>query len=289
MTELEDCLQGGLENYTRLQPLLKVDKVSKSFGSNLVLDEVSFSVNDIIGKPQIITILGQSGSGKTVLLRLIAGLDTPTSGEVSVSNLSRDTSIFSPVKAGDIGVVFQKYPLFDNLNVYQNLITPAIKTGHDKQTAHEKAEAYLKAFGLLDAHDKYPVELSGGMRQRISLLQQLMVKDRRFIVLDEPFSNLDVVNVRKAIEMIRSVAHLHTQNTFIIVTHDITNALILSDTLYVLGRKNKAEDGSMIGGSSIVHEYDLIKEGLAYKENIEDLPRFISLRKELKYSIIPSI
>jgi NitT/TauT family transport system ATP-binding protein len=292
----EECIEGEIKDYKRKESLMSVKDVSKSFttnngGVNRVLEGLSFDIKDIHGKPQIAALLGQSGSGKTTALRIVAGLDAPDSGEVTLCHETEvdDKPTFCPVRAGEVGVVFQKYPLFDNMTVLDNLVEPAVKTGTGRDEAFEKAKLYLSAFNLDSSTGNYPVQLSGGQRQRVAILQQLMIDNRHFIVLDEPFSGLDVSNLQSVIKLITSVANMHTLNTFIIVTHDVTNALIVADTIYVLGRAEKDEKGKPSGPAHIVKEYDLVSEGLAYRPNIEDIPRFTELRKELKYNIIPNV
>ncbi len=288
----EECTD-DLGTYKRMESLMQINEVSKTFknndgSANTVLKNVTFDIKDIYGKPQIISLLGQSGSGKTTLLRIIAGLDSPDEGNVLISNGGRDAEhSMHQVQAGQVGVVFQKYPLFDNLTVLENLVIPAVKTGTKEDLAIEKASIYINAFNMESSTGSYPVQLSGGMRQRIAILQQLMVEGRHFIVLDEPFSGLDVKNLQSVISMLNNVASMHTLNTFIVVTHDVTNALIVSDTVHVLGRT--LEGTTLSKSASIVKTYDLVNEGLAYRPKIEDVPRFAEIRKELKYDIIPNI
>ncbi len=279
-----DCIDGVLPTQAvMLETLLTVDKVSKSFelnnGKRLpVLSEVSLTVKNIQHKPQILSILGPSGGGKTTLLRILAGLDKPDSGEVSIDEAGK----MRQVKIGDIGVVFQRYPLFDNLNVLQNLIEPAMNSGLSRSEASAKAEKFLDEFGLEQQASSFPLQLSGGQRQRVAIAQQL-IQDRRYVILDEPFSGLDPNNIHNVISLLQRIANQHTKNTFIIVTHDITSALIISDRVVILGKTSPNE------GSKIVKDYDLIREGLAYQPNIEDLPRFLAIRKEIKYVEFPKL
>jgi polar amino acid transport system ATP-binding protein/sulfate transport system ATP-binding protein len=121
----------------------------------------------------------------------------------------------------------------------------------------------------------------------VAILQQLML-DRHFIILDEPFSGLDPVNVANVIKLISRVAHQHTLNTFIIITHDVTSALTISDHVYLMGRE-RDEKGEPVPGSRVMKEYDLIAEGLAYRPDIEDLPRFAELRKEIRLIEFPRL
>jgi len=268
-----------------IEELLKIENVSKSFTLNdgkilQVLSDVNLTIDNIPDKPQIITILGPSGGGKTTLLRILAGLDAPDSGRV----ILKDGQMRN-VRLGDVGVVFQRYPLFDDRTVLQNLVEPAKNGGMNSDQAREKALKMLGEFDLLRQASSFPMQLSGGQRQRVAIAQQL-IQERRYIILDEPFSGLDPNNIANVIRLLQHVAGQHTDNTFIIITHDITSGLIISDTVCLLGRPNTADEKS---GAYIVKEYDLIREGLAYHPNIEDLPRFQAIRKEIKYVHFPSL
>ena len=191
------------------------------------------------------------------------------------------------VRLGDVGVVFQRYPLFEDLKVIDNLIAPAVRSGIPAKEAKEKALSFMDEFDLVRQGLAWPLQLSGGQRQRVAILQQLML-DRHFIILDEPFSGLDPVNVSSVINLISRVAHQHTLNTFIIITHDVTSALAISDHVYLLGRE-RDENGEPVPGSRVMKEYDLIAEGLAYRPDIEDLPRFAELRKEIRLIEFPRL
>jgi NitT/TauT family transport system ATP-binding protein len=279
-----DCIDGALPTQAvMLETLLTIEKVSKTFelnnGKRLpVLSEVSLEVKNIQHKPQILSILGPSGGGKTTLLRILAGLDKPDSGNVSI----HVGEGMRPVQVGDVGVVFQRYPLFDDRNVLQNLVEPSMNGGLSKAEATQKAGKFLDDFGLENQASSFPLQLSGGQRQRVAIAQQL-IQDRHYVILDEPFSGLDPNNIHNVISLLQRIANQHTKNTFIIVTHDITSALIISDRVIILGRTSANE------GSKIVKEYDLLDERLAYQPNIEDLPRFQAIRKEIKYVEFPKL
>jgi NitT/TauT family transport system ATP-binding protein len=285
-----ECVTGPISTVERLETLLKIENISKEFPMNdgttfVALKDFSLEIHNIKDKPQIISLLGPSGSGKTTALRIIAGLDTPTSGDVLISN-GTDQQL-RHVRVGDVGVVFQRYPLFEDLSVLQNLIDPAVRSGMDKDAAKEKALRFLDSFGLVKQGLAWPMQLSGGQRQRVAIMQQLML-DRHFIILDEPFSGLDPVNILNVINLISKIAHQHTLNTFIIITHDVTSALIISDHIYLLGRERDAQ-GEPMQGSRVMKEYDLIAEGLAYHQDIEDLPRFAAIRKEIRLVEFPKL
>jgi len=291
MDDQSKCLPGPISGPpVMLQTLLRVEDVSKEFpmndgGTFAALRGFSLTISNIDGKPQIVSLLGPSGAGKTTALRIIAALDRPTSGQVEISGGAEGE--LRPVRLGDVGVVFQRYPLFEDLKVIDNLIAPAVRSGLPAKEAKEKALSFLDEFDLVRQGLAWPLQLSGGQRQRVAILQQLML-DRHFIILDEPFSGLDPVNVANVINLISRVAHQHTLNTFIIITHDVTSALTISDHVYLMGRE-RDEKGEPVPGSRMMKEYDLIAEGLAYRPNIEDLPRFAELRKEIRLIEFPRL
>lgn len=272
------------------ESLLVLEDVCKNFPMNdgttfVALKNLDLKIVDIPDRPQIVSLLGPSGSGKTTALRIIAGLDKPTKGSVMITN--GIAGEMRSVEVGDVGVVFQKYPLFEDLNVLNNLVVPAVRVGMDSQEANKKALGYLEEFDLTKQKSAWPVQLSGGQRQRVAILQQLM-RDRHFIILDEPFSGLDPVNIINVMNLINRIAHQHTLNTFLVITHDVTSALMISDHVYLLGRERDAE-GNPIPGSRVMKEYDMIAEGLAYRADIEDLPRFAEIRKEIKMVEFPKL
>ncbi len=291
MTERERVVSGPLSQVDLLEPLLTIDNVCQDFLLNdskrfPVLKNLSFAITNIRSKPQIVSILGPSGIGKTTVLRVIAALDRPSSGRVLITedqpNKMRD------VRLGDVGVVFQKYPLFDDLSVLDNLVQPGVRIAKlGVKEARDQALQYLDKFGLFKQSLAWPVQLSGGQRQRVAILQQLMTS-KHFIILDEPFSGLDPVSITSVIKLIINIANQHTLNTFIIITHDITSALTVSDHLYLLGRDSDSK-GEQIPGARIVKEYNLISEGVAYLPDIEDKPRFVQIRKEIKLDIFPRL
>src|SRR5438552_12784411 len=189
MAEREDCIPGPLSGQPEmLESLLTLENVTQEFtlndgGKLVVLRDFSLCIKDIKHKPQIISLLGPSGAGKTTALRIIAGLDRPKSGCVLITNGERE---LRQVRIGDVGVVFQKYPLFEDLNVLQNLIEPAVRVGKmSPAEAKDRALQYLDKFDLLGQGLSWPAQLSGGQRQRVAILQQLMT-NKHFIILDEP-------------------------------------------------------------------------------------------------------
>lgn len=283
-----NCIEGLLGSpVVLLEELLSIQNITKNFrlqdGSIVqVLTDVSVTVRDIKDKPQIVSVLGPSGSGKTSLLRIIAGLDKPDLGVVKCSD---EKDGMRPVRAGDVGVVFQSYPLFEDQIILKNLVEPARNSGLSKKEAEEKSFVFLNEFGLTDFKNFYPAQLSGGQRQRAAIAQQL-IQERFYIALDEPFSGLDPNNIGNVIRLLLKVAHQHTKNTFIVVTHDIASALTISDRVILLGKTNDSDESE---GGRIVKEYNLIEEGLAYQTDIDELPRFAELLKEIKHIEFPKL
>jgi ABC-type nitrate/sulfonate/bicarbonate transport system ATPase subunit len=258
--------------------LLRVENVNLSYGNKVVLRDVNAEIKDIIipGRVtgQVVGFLGPSGMGKTQLFRIIAGLNAPTSGRVSINGYDR------PVEAGEVGVVSQSYPLFRHRTVLSNLMLAAGQKEKTYSIAKEKVMAYLQEFDLADRAHTYPTNLSGGQRQRCAIIQQILCSDH-FLLMDEPFSGLDLIMLEKTGELIQKVAHMDELNTIIVVTHDVTAAASVADHLWLLGRERDAE-GNIIPGAKIVKEYNLIERDLCYEPKIITQPRFTDFVREVK-------
>ena len=257
--------------------LLEAKDVVQRLGGNLILDGVSFQIADRV-RPAVVTgqvigLLGPSGVGKTRLLRLIAGLDRPDKGSI----VGPDKK---PIPLGAVGIVFQNYILLRHRTVLGNLLTAAAANDlpHDKGLA--RSRDLLTRFGLADRADFYPVQLSGGQRQRVAIAQQL-VKQKLLMVMDEPFSGLDPAALENVIQLLNTVAHEHEHQTIIVITHDIRAAMMVSDTLLLLGR-DRDSTGKIISGAKIQERIDLVAEGLAWRENVELEPKFVELERAVK-------
>lgn len=252
------------------QDLLQIKNVSLKFGEKLILNDISINIRDIIvpnrTTGQIVALLGPSGIGKTQLFRIIAGLNKPTSGEVRIVGSDH------PVIAGDVGVVAQHYPLFNHRTVFGNLLLAASKTEKDVKTAEAKVMEYLYRFDLADKKHLYPAQLSGGQKQRISIIQQVLCAGH-ILLLDEPFSGLDLLMLEKTQRLLEDITHMHEFNTTIVVTHDITAAAAISDHIWMMGRDRDAE-GNFIQGARIKKEYCLIDADLCWQPNIITTKRF---------------
>ncbi len=260
--------------YQRQERLLTLDNLGLSYGSKTIFRNINLSIDNIVRpgmeQGQVVSLLGPSGIGKTQLMRCIAGLRTPTQGHVGL-NGTRST-----VAAGEVGLVFQNYPLLEHRTVWGNL---ALAAGQANKTGDDICKL-LEMFKLADKKHLYPAQLSGGQRQRIAIIQQMLCSSH-FILMDEPFSGLDVVMKQKTLDLVREVSTVDELNTLIISTHDIGTAIAISDTLWVLGRE-KAADGSWVAGSTCVRSYDLIERGLAWNKDVEKHPEFYPLLLEIK-------
>ncbi len=199
---------------------LRVEAVSKSFGKQQVLDEVSFSA----GEHDLICLLGPSGCGKTTLLRIVAGLLACDAGRVHLG--SREVTHL-PVQARGFGIVFQSYSLFPNMTAAQNIGYGMRVRGASSQAIAQRTQELLRLVQLPGAGDRLPADLSGGQQQRIALARALAV-DPALLLLDEPLSALDA-RVR---QQLRDELH-QVQRTLgiptVMVTHDQQEALSMAD------------------------------------------------------------
>ena len=203
--------------------------VSKRYGSSpdapLVVDHISFSVP----RGTLTTILGPSGCGKTTTLRLIAGLESPTSGRIFING--QDVTPLGPVQR-NVSLVFQNYALFPHMNVIDNVVYGLHLSGLGKQQVRDKARAMLDTVGLHGLDQRRPHELSGGQQQRVALARALITQPR-VLLLDEPLSALDpFLRIQMRAELRRWQKELGL--TFIHVTHSQEEAMALADTMVVM-------------------------------------------------------
>jgi len=266
--------------YVYKDVILKLDNICLEYDGRPILKNMSAEIRDIYipGRVtgQIVAILGPSGVGKTQTFRIMAGLHRPSSGQV----LLTDGTGFHPVRAGQVGVVAQNYPLFNHRSIFGNLMIPALAHQKDYAAAKEAVADGLEKFGLSDKATLYPAQLSGGQRQRVAILQMLLCQEQ-VILMDEPFSGLDLVMLEKTCETISDAANLSELNTIVIVTHDVTAAVSIADHIWLLGR-DRAVDGSIIPGARIVETYDLLARGLCYEKGAITNPRFMETVREIK-------
>lgn len=212
-----------------MDTLLSLKNIGLSFGEKLVLRDINAIIPDLPNQGQIVALLGPSGIGKTQLFRMIGGLNPPTVGEILITGEQRK------VITGEVGVVAQSYPLFQHRTVMSNLKLAADLSSNPKERL-DKIKFYLDKFQITHIADKFPLEISGGQKQRTAIVQQLLCSDH-FLLMDEPFSGLDVLMVDEVCNIIRIVADLDELNTLILITHDIKAAIAVSDELWMIGRE----------------------------------------------------
>jgi ABC-type nitrate/sulfonate/bicarbonate transport system ATPase subunit len=204
---------------------LRTEKIFKNYEGMPILDNISIELYE----NEFVSILGPSGCGKSTLFNIIAGLDTPESGTYYIDGEE------SAGKLGKVSYMHQKDLLLPWKKIIDNLAMPLVIKGMKKKEAREEAAKYLETFGLEGFGDKYPRQLSGGMRQRAALLRAYLFS-RNIMLLDEPFGALDAIT-RSRIHywLLNVVKKLNTSILFI--THDIEEAILLSDRIYVLSER----------------------------------------------------
>ena len=206
---------------------VKVDHVRKSFSGVEVLKDISFDVQP----GEIFVIMGPSGSGKSVLLRDIVGLEIPTSGTITIDGL--DPSLEETRERVRVALVFQDGALFNSLSVYDNLaLYPREHRAGDENAIRERVMHALKILSVENAATKFPSELSGGMKKRVSIARAL-VMEPQLLLYDEPTSELDPVMSATISEIIATLKHEYSV-TSIVVTHDRSLALTISNRVGIL-------------------------------------------------------
>ncbi|MCP5156262.1 MAG: putative 2-aminoethylphosphonate ABC transporter ATP-binding protein [Ectothiorhodospiraceae bacterium] len=204
---------------------LRIDGLSKSFGSFQALKDISLTIHD----GEFVCFLGPSGCGKTTLLRAIAGLDLQTSG--TIEQAGRDISTLPPAER-DFGIVFQSYALFPNLTIERNIAFGLENAGRTRVEIATRVAELLELVGLPDQGKKYPAHLSGGQQQRIALARAIATAPG-LLLLDEPLSALDArvrVHLRHEIKELQRKLGVTT----VMVTHDQEEALSMADRIVVM-------------------------------------------------------
>ncbi|EOI3362979.1 amino acid ABC transporter ATP-binding protein [Aeromonas hydrophila] len=225
-----------------MTPLLELNAVSKQFGQNRVLDEVSLTVN----AGEVIVILGPSGCGKSTLLRTLNGLEPIQGGEISFDGQRLDASTDWQRLRQRIGMVFQSYHLFPNLTVLENvLLGPLQVQKRERQEALLQAEQLLTRIGLWERRHDYPRQLSGGQQQRIAIVRALCMNPQ-VMLFDEVTAALDPEMVQEVLEVIRDLAG--SGMTLLIVTHELAFAQAVADRIVFM-------DGGHILEQAAPHQF----------------------------------
>lgn len=227
---------------------------------------------------QTISIVGPSGCGKSTLFQLLAGLRKPGSGRVLIGKDQH------PAERGEMGVVAQNYPLFRDMRVIDNLRLAAKLGGLTKVQAEERIAALIKTFGIEGILQSWPYKCSGGERQRAAIVRQLLCSSH-FLLMDEPFSGLDLVKKQNTIDAIISQSQQDTLNTTMIITHDVPSAVCVGDRILLIGRDHDAQ-GNIISGTRVQEDINLIDEGLAWRPDIRKLPAYRKMVDRLEERVL---
>jgi len=206
---------------------IELRKVTKKFGDIEAVKDVSFSVED----GELMALLGPSGGGKTTVLRMIAGLETPTKGDIFIGG-RRVNDV--PVQQRNIGFVFQNYALFKTMSVFDNVAFGLKIKGWSRAERRKRVEELLELFDLTGLESRYPHQLSGGQRQRVAIARALAPKPR-VLLLDEPFGAVDA-KIRQDLREWLVRLHSELNVTTIFVTHDQEEAMEVSRRIAIFSR-----------------------------------------------------
>ncbi|EPD51480.1 amino acid ABC transporter ATP-binding protein [Paenisporosarcina sp. FSL H8-0542] len=218
--------------------MIKIEKLSKKFGNNEVLHDISTE----IAKGEVVSIIGPSGSGKSTFLRCMNMLETPTSGKILIENQDL-TDSKTPIHKlrQQIGMVFQHFHLFPHLTVLENLTYAPMKAkGVKKPDAEEKARQLLKKVGLSEKEKAYPGSLSGGQKQRVAIARALAMEPE-LMLFDEPTSALDPEMVKEVLDVMKDLAK--SGMTMVVVTHEMGFAREVADRILFLDHGVLLEEG----------------------------------------------
>jgi multiple sugar transport system ATP-binding protein len=214
---------------------LKIENLTKKYGETTALD--GFSIN--VKSGELMVLLGPSGCGKTTAIRCIAGLTSPTSGQISLGN--KKMNDLSP-KDRDIAMVFQNYALYPHMSIYDNIAFPLKMRKKSKSYIQEKVKQMADLLGINDLLDRKPKELSGGQMQRVALGRAL-VREPKLFLMDEPLSNLDAklrTHMRTEIKKLQKKIGITT----LYITHDQVEAMSMADKIAIMKNGNIQQIGT---------------------------------------------
>ena len=245
------------------QVILTAEHITHRYEKDNIIEDINLYLKE----GEIVSLLGVSGVGKTTLFHTLSGLLFPTDGKITLQG--RDIT----GQAGNISYMLQKDMLLPHFSILDNIILPKRIKGISKKEAGQEAEKLLSEFGLEGCKNKYPAQLSGGMRQRAALLRTYLFS-QKVALLDEPFSALDAITKREMHRWYLNIMEQIKMST-IFITHDIDEAILLSDRIYIMSGKPGTIKTELKVEKTKPREQDYIltEEFLAYKKEILELLR----------------
>lgn len=245
--------------------MIKVERVTKRFGDNIALNQISFSINE----GEIFGFLGPSGSGKTTMINILTGQLQANSGKTEL--LGKDSQKLLPSDFEELGLVGDTSGYYEKLSLYNNLLLFARLYGVSKS----RIEEILKQVGLYDSKDTPAEKLSTGMRQRM-LLARALINYPKVLFLDEPTSGLDPTTSKKIHKLLQELKERGT--TIFLTTHDMNEATLLCDNLALLNKGDLIEQGSP---GEIIQKYNTEKKvAVTYSDSTKKVVRFEDLQQE---------
>lgn len=215
--------------------MIRIEKLHKAFGENIVLDGIDLNVN----KGEVVVLIGSSGAGKSTLLRCVNGLEKANSGEIWIEGVKLTTKTLREIRK-EVGMVFQQFNLFPHLSALDNIcLGPVYSKGTKRAASIELAQALLEKVGLGERKDSYPSELSGGQQQRVAIARALAMQPK-VMLFDEPTSALDPELVGEVLTVMKSLAA--EGMTMLVVTHEMGFAREVADRVIVMDQGKIVED-----------------------------------------------
>lgn len=224
-----------------------ISNLSKKYKDKLILKDIDLHVYD----EEIVSIIGPSGCGKSTIFNILSNLTTSDSGEVDIN--------------GRFSYMYQKDLLLPYKNIMDNVSLPLILKGEKKKKSQETVKPYFSTFGLEGYENKFPHELSGGMRQRVNFMRTF-VNSSDIMLLDEPFGALDSITRASMQNWLLDIKK-EIKSTILLITHDIDEAIILSDRIYILSNK-----------PAVINKEVIVDKHIYNKDNLENIAK---LKKEI--------
>ncbi len=250
-------------------PMIEAKNLWKQYGDNVVLERMNVSVN----AGEFITMVGTSGCGKSTFLKMLLGMESPSSGELLL-----DGQPIPSEPDQSRGIVFQQYSVFPHLTVLQNVIlareferAPLLGKlfGGAKRRVEDEAKALIDTVGLTPALQRYPHELSGGMKQRLAIAQAL-IRRPRILLLDEPFGALDP-GIRADMHQLVLKLWQEHQLTVFMVTHDLSEGFYLGTRLWVFDKLRRDNQAPTAYGANITYDLPITRQKVVVPKDLQAL------------------